>query len=154
MRSLFLTFAIATFVASYGQSQNEITHQPEGKRAAATFGILQGGGALVGVDLEVLVTNRLGIQAGAGWMAFGTGLNYHLKPGIRSSFISLQYWNQGMGDRFVQSAVGPNFVYRGKKWFTCQLGLGRTLKKGPQFPVNREFPPVILLYSIGAYVPF
>lgn len=72
------------------------------------------GGALVGVDFEQLVTNRFGVQAGVGWLAFGAGLNYHLKPGIRSSFISLQYWNQSMGKRFVQSAIGPNFVYRKK----------------------------------------
>lgn len=44
---------------------NQIS-QPEEKRAAATIGILQGGGALVGVDPEVLATGRFGIQAGAG----------------------------------------------------------------------------------------
>lgn len=153
MRLFTLTLLVTILLTSHAHSQAEIS-QPEEKRAAATFGILQGGGALIGVDLEVLATNRFGIQAGAGLMAFGAGLNYHLKPGIRSSFISLQYWNQGMGDRFVQSAVGPSFVYRGKKWFTCQLGLGKTLKKGPQFPADKEFPPVMLLYSIGAYVPF
>ncbi len=153
MRSLTFSLVVTILLASYAHSQTEIS-QPEEKRAAATIGILQGGGALVGVDLEVLATKRFGIQAGAGLMAFGAGLNYHLKPGIRSSFISLQYWNQGMGDRFVQSAVGPNFVYRGKKWFTCQIGLGKTIKKGPQFPDGKDFPPVMLLYSIGAYVPF
>lgn len=153
MRSLILPLLLTTLFASRAYSQTE-TAPPEEKRVAATFGILQGGGALVGVDLEVLATNRFGIQAGAGLVAFGAGLNYHLKPGIRSSFISLQYWNQGMGSRFVQSAVGPSFVYRGKKWFTCQLGLGKTIKKGPQFPADKEFPPIMLLYSIGAYVPF
>ena len=35
--------------------------------------------------------------------------------------------------------MDPNFVFRDKKWFTCQLALGKTLKKGPQFPGDKDF---------------
>ncbi len=117
-------------------------------------GILQGGGSLVGADFEIFVSRQLGIQVGAGFTGYGAGVNYHLKPSIRSSFVSLQYWHQGIADSFAQSAVGPNFVYRAKKWFTCQLGLGLPLAEGPALPDDFEQPPVMLLYSIGAYLPF
>jgi len=124
-----------------------------GKSNSLTFGILQGGGSLIGADLEFLVGKKFGIQLGGGFLGYGAGLNYHFKPSIRSSFISFQYWHQGIGDSFTQSAVGPNFVFRGKKWFTFQIGLGFRLKEGPNFPFNRGGEPILLLYSIGAYTP-
>jgi len=135
-------------------SQTEQVNEPIEKRFSITIGILQGGGSLIGADLEFLLTDRFGFQVGAGWVGFGGGLNYHFKPSIRSSFISLQYWNQGIGDSFAQNAIGPNFVYRGKKWFTAQIGLGVPLDKGPAMPDDFDQPPVILMYSIGAYIPF
>ena len=123
------------------------------KRNSITIGIFQGGGSLIGADLEFLITKQFGFQLGAGLVGFGGGLNYHFQPSIRSSFISLQYWNQGIGDSFAQNAIGPNFVFRGKKWFTFQIGLGVPLEKGPAMPDDFEQPPVMLLYSIGAYIP-
>lgn len=133
--------------------EEQVSEQPE-KRNSITIGILQGGGSLIGADMEFLLTDRLGVQVGAGLVGFGGGLNYHFKPSIRSSFISLQYWNQGIGDSFAQNAIGPNFVYRGKKWFTAQIGLGVPLEKGPAMPDDFEQPPVMLMYAIGAYIPF
>jgi hypothetical protein len=124
------------------------------KRNCATVGILQGGGSLIGVDMEFLLTDQLGFQLGAGLIGFGGGLNYHFKPTIRSSFVSLQYWNQGVGDSFVQNAVGATYVFRGKKWFTFQIGLAAPINKGPAAPDNYELPPVMLMYSVGAYFPF
>jgi len=123
------------------------------KRHSITIGLLQGGGSLVGADFEFLLTDHFGFQIGAGLVGFGGGLNYHFKPSIRSSFISLQYWNQGIGESFTQNVIGPNFVFRGKKWFTAQIGLGVPLEKGPAWPDNFEQPPVMLMYSIGAYIP-
>lgn len=148
---LFITM-ICISTNLFSQTEQEDT-QIE-KRSSITIGILQGGGSLIGADLEFLLTDRFGIQVGAGIVGFGGGINYHFKPSIRSSFISLQYWNQGIGDSFTQNVIGPNFVYRGKKWFTAQFGLGVPLEKGPAFPKNTEQPPVMLLYSIGAYIPF
>ncbi len=129
------------------------TEQVE-KRNSITIGLLQGGGSLVGANFEFLLTDHFGFQIGAGLVGFGGGLNYHFKPSIRSSFISLQCWNQGIGESFVQNAIGPNFVFRGKKWFTAQIGLGVPLGKGPAMPDDFEQPPVMLMYSIGAYIPF
>lgn len=134
-------------------SQKTQENIPYEKRSSITVGIFQGGGSLVGADFEYLLTKRFGLQVGAGIVGFGAGINYHLKPSIRSSFISLQYWNQGIGDSFTQNAIGPNFVFRGKKWFTCQIGFAFPLAKGPALPKNYEQPPVMLLYAIGAYFP-
>lgn len=134
-------------------AQVDSTKKAPSERAALTLGVLNGGGSLVGLDLEVLLSKTFGIQAGVGIRGYGAGINFHLKPTIRSSFVSLQYWHQGLGDTYAQSLVGPNFVYRGKKWFTCQLGLGYFLEKGPGFPI-RDTPKVLLMYSIGIYGPF
>jgi len=135
-------------------SQVEQVSEYAEKRSSITIGILQGGGSMVGADVEFLLTDRFGLQIGAGYVGFGGGLNYHFKPSIRSSFISLQYWNQGIGDSFSQNVIGPNFVYRGKKWFTAQIGLGVPLKKGPALPDDYKLPSVMLMYSIGGYIPF
>ena len=124
-----------------------------GQHNCLTVGILQGGGSLVGADLEILITRQFGFQLGMGYVGFGGGLNYHLKPSIRSSFLSLQYWNQGIGDSFAQNAIGGTYVFRGKKWFTFQIGLGFPIDKGPAMPDDYVQPPAMLLYSIGAYFP-
>lgn len=134
-------------------SQTEQINKTE-KRNSVTIGFFQGGGSIVGADFELLVTNHFGIQLGAGLIGWGGGVNFHFKPSIRSSFISLQYWNQGVGATFAQNVLGPNFVYRGKKWFTFQIGLGVPLKKGPALPYDYKLPPVMLMYGIGAYLPF
>jgi len=118
-----------------------------------TIGILEGGGSLIGLDLELKLADRFGIQAGAGFVGFGGGINIHFKTTIRSSFISLQYWHQGVGDSYTQSLLGPSLVYRGKKWFTAQLGFGFTLENGPAW-ADREPIPVMLTYAIGAYLPW
>ena len=121
--------------------------------ASITLGLLNGGGSFIGADVETLVTDRVGLQIGAGLIGFGGGVNFHLEPSIRSSFISLQYWHQGIAETFTQDLIGPNFVYRGKKWFTCQIGLGAVLSRGPAFPENLIPTPVLLMYSLGAYFP-
>ncbi|HAF27828.1 MAG TPA: hypothetical protein DCG75_02165 [Bacteroidales bacterium] len=136
------------------QYLSETTWVEEEKTACVTIGILQGGGALVGADFEFLISNRVGFQAGIGYIAFGAAINYHLKPTIRSSFISFNYWNQGIGPSFAQNLVGASFVFRGKRWFTAQIGLGVPLEKGPAMPDDYEQSPIMLTYSIGAYIPF
>jgi len=135
----------------FSQSEKQIETAKDTEFSCLTVGVLQGGGSLVGIDFEALITDRIGLQAGVGFVGFGAGINYHFKPSIRSSFVSLQYWNQGLGETFTQNVLGVNYVFRGKKWLTFQIGLGRTLSKGPAFPENIEQSPVILMYSIGAY---
>lgn len=152
MKQILIMILICISINLFSQEE-QVSEQPE-KRNSITIGILQGGGSLIGTDMEFLLTDLFGVQVGAGLVGFGGGLNYHFKPSIRSSFISLQYWNQGIGDSFAQNAIGLNFVYRGKRWFTAQIGLGVPLEKGPAMPDDFEQPPVMLMYSIGAYIPF
>jgi hypothetical protein len=123
-------------------------------RTAITVGILQGGGSLVGFDLETLLGRNVGIQVGAGIVGFGAGLNFHFRPDIRSSFISMQYWNQGFGESHSQSLMSANYVFRARKIFTFQIGLGFPLDKGPAWPESMEQPPVMLTYAVGVYFPF
>jgi hypothetical protein len=139
----------------YTPGANKRISEPEAT-TCLTVGILQGGGSLVGADLEVLMSKRFGAQIGAGLVGFGGGINFHLEPGIRSSFLSLQYWNQGIGSSFVQSLVGPSYVYRGRKWFTFSAGLGALLEISEEnnpYDTGEE-PEVILTYSIGVFIPW
>ena len=150
--------AILVMILVFGSanlfSQGVYNYKELEPRNCITVGILQGGGSLIGADMEFLLTDRFGAQIGAGLVGFGAGLNYHFKPSIRSSFVSLQYWNQGIGDSFVQNLIGPNFVYRSEKWFTFQVGFGLPLDVGPAAPENFVQPDVMLTYAIGAYFPF
>ena len=66
-----------------------------------TIEILQGGSFLICTDLEFLLTDMFGSQICTGLVGFRGGLNEHFKPLIKSSFISLQYWKQGIGDSFA-----------------------------------------------------
>ncbi|MBK8723411.1 MAG: hypothetical protein IPL95_14440 [Saprospiraceae bacterium] len=122
-------------------------------RNCLTIGILEGGGSLVGFDYEILLSDNFGIQVGAGIVGFGAGINIHLKPNIRSSFFTFQYWHQGIGNSHTQTIVGPAYVYRSKKWFTAQIGLGFPIERGPAYPFLKNQPPVILTYAIGGYIP-
>jgi hypothetical protein len=126
---------------------------PVSKRAAITVGFLQGGGSLIGADFEYLVAPKLGLQIGAGYIGFGGGINYHLKPAINSSFVSLAYWHQGIGETFAQDAIGGVFTFRARKLLSASLGLGIPLSRGPALEEDFEQPPVMLLYSIGIYFP-
>ena len=152
MKQIFIMTMICISANLFSQTE-QVSEQVE-KRKSITIGILQGGGSLIGADLEFLLTDRFGFQIGAGIVGFGGGLNYHFKPSIRSSFISLQYWNQGIGKSFAQNVIGLNFVFRGKKWFTAQIGLGVPLDRGPGLPDDFKQPPIMLMYSIGGYIPF
>lgn len=126
---------------------------PESKKLSLTVGVLNGGGSLIGADVELLLTKKFGIQVGAGFRGYGAGLNYHFRPSIRSSFLSFQYWHQGFGDYYAQSLAGLNYVYRGKRWLTAQLGVGIPLEEGPAWPIGEAQPSILLMYSIGAYFP-
>jgi hypothetical protein len=118
-----------------------------------TLGVLNGGGSLLGVDLEFGFGKSFGIQVGAGLVGLGAGMNFHFKPTLRSSFLSFQYWHQGVGNSFSQSLLGPSIVFRARKVFTAQIGLGYALEQGPAWPESMEQPPVMLTYSIGIYFP-
>lgn len=126
---------------------------PNEKKMSISAGFLQGGGGLVGADFEFMMGNHFSVQAGMGLVSFGGGINYHFKPYINSSMISLMYWHQGIGASYTQSVLGPVFTYRAPKIFQCQLGLGAKVGEGPAIPENNMNVPVILVYSIGVYFP-
>jgi hypothetical protein len=155
-KSLFVILLSAFPVLLMSQDLSEGTSgvTPSDKRAAVTVGLLQGGGSLVGFDFEYLVTQKIGLQAGLGYIGFGGGINFHLMPAINSSFISLAYWHQGIGETFAQDALGGVFTFRARKLLSASLGLGIPLSRGPALDVDFEQPPVMLLYSIGIYLPF
>jgi hypothetical protein len=150
MRKIFFVALLCAFTLSVFAQESPAD---DVRKSSLTVGFLQGGGSLIGADFEFLVSENVGLQIGAGFVGFGGGINYHLKPYIRSSFLTVQYWNQGFGDSFTQNILGAGYTFRGKKWFTFHLGIGFPLSKGPAWPLDRVQPPVMLTYSIGAYFP-
>lgn len=125
----------------------------EDRNSAITVGFLNGGGALIGFDMEIMVSKRFGIQIGGGYIGYGAGVNFHFSPRINSSFLSIQYWNQGHESSFVQSLIGPSLVFRARKLLTAQIGLGYVLERGPAYPESLGTPSAILTYSIGLFFP-
>jgi hypothetical protein len=116
---------------------------------AVSWGFLMGGGSMFGADVEYLFAkNRWGVQAGAGLIGVGAGINYHLKPSISSSFLSVQYWNMWLFS--YTSYVVPMFTFRYKK-FQVSAGCGIALPVGKY---TREGGTLVPLINIGGYVPF
>jgi opacity protein-like surface antigen len=126
---------------------------PSPKKCAISAGILQGGGGILGADFEYMFSNHFSAQAGLGFVSFGAAVNYHFKPFINSSMISLVYWNQGIGDSFSQGVVGPVYTYRAPKVFQFQIGMGARVAKGAALNPDTAKVPFMLLYSIGVYFP-
>ena len=124
------------------------------KRFSLTIGYLEAGGSYAGADLEYLLLKKTGVQVGLGYLGYEAGINFHMKPSIRSSFLSLKYWHQGVSDRFRQDAVGFTFNFRARSLIATQLGLGFPMRTGPAMPEEYVVPDIMLLYSIGLYFPF
>ena len=108
---------------------------------------------MVGADFEFMLGNHLSVQAGAGLFSCGAAINYHFKPFINSSMLSLSFWHQGFGEAHTQSVVGPVYTFRAPKVFQFQIGMGYRVDEGPNLPEANKRAPVMLLYSIGVYFP-
>ena len=126
---------------------------PSEKKTTISAGVLMGGAGIVGANFEYMPAKHFSFDIEAGLISFGAGLNYHFKPFINSSMLSVVYWHQGIGNSYVQSMAGPVFTYRAPKIFQCQLGFGFKIGNGPaasQELINTDF---MLLYRIGVYFP-
>lgn len=143
--------AADTFAVSRRDAQPPKEKRKLEKGIFATVGHHYAGATVAGLELEFAIS-RIGVFGGAGVYGFGGGVNIHVKPDPLSSYVSCLYWKNGIGDTYRQSAVGASYNYRGKRWLSMQIGLGKIVDRGPEFSnFNKDF---LLLYSIGAFVPF
>jgi hypothetical protein len=140
--------AIALLIFSL-KSIAQVNNQSPEEKIMMSVGIGHGGGSIVGADLEFGLGNRFGAQIGLGYPGIGAGLNFHSKPTLRSSFLSLQYIQAGYSLSRCVSAVGPVFVYRGKKWFTFSVGY--VIEVQNTFNSNISGTGIVL--AIGGYFP-
>lgn len=146
MKKLLLLF-IAALISVQVMAQRV----PSEKKTTISAGVLMGGGGIVGANFEYMPAKHFSFDVEAGLVSFGAGLNYHFKPYINSSMLSVVYWHQGVGDSYVQSVVGPVFTYRAPKVFQFQAGFGFKAGEGPN--AIEDGPDFMLLYSIGVYFP-
>ena len=154
-KTVLLAIVLLICQLSKAQEAAKKDRVTDSKESCITIGVLQGGGSLIGADIEIMPLSRLGFQFGAGLVGVGCGINYHFKPWVKSSFLSLQYWHQGMGNTYVQSLVGPSYVFRARKIFTCQIGVGFLVEKGPKYySAFKKEVPAMLTYAIGVYIPW
>ncbi|MDR1022125.1 MAG: hypothetical protein LBL94_02465 [Prevotellaceae bacterium] len=150
MKWLIFSIFILLSVSLYGEVDS--TLQPQRlPNMAVNRGFLMGGGAMYGADVEYLFAkNRWGVQVGAGLISFGAGINYHLKPRINSSFISVQYWEMWLAPFVQMSFIAPMFVFRTKS-FQAGVGCGIALPQG-YFTGLGGMP--VPLFNVGSYLPF
>ena len=146
------------FLEPQGTQQPQVEFKPmsvgRAERTSINVGVFMGGGGIVGGDLEFLIGKRLGLQFGAGFPSFGLGFNYHLKPYINSSFVSLQYCHIGFGENNVGATLGPMFIFRAKKIFQAGVGWGAVVSKGALWEeAYKEEVSMLLHFNIGLYFP-
>ena len=155
LKTHFILFVMLSAFLYSQDSTQQYVDQPPAERFdhALTVGLLQGGGSLVGVDFEQLIGDRIGVQAGAGLVGFGAGINYHFQPTSNSSAISIQFC-----DKLSQRIVGITYIHRATTTgFTAQIGLGAVIERGKilddYYRDNgiSNPPDIILMYSIGWY---
>ncbi len=128
----------------------------QGATSTNTVGFLQGGGGLIGVDYEQMVSDRWGVSVGIGLPSYGASIHYHIEPSIVSNSIALSYWNQGFEESESSRYLGLTYVFRSKtSGWSGQVGLGSVLFRGTTAKEDLEaifgsdLPSVIALYSIG-----
>ena len=125
---------------------------------AVMIGFLQGGGSLIGTDVEFMLGESImALQAGVGFVGFGAAVNFHFEPHVDSDYLSLCFWNQGAGNLSVQY-LGLTYGERAYQWLTGQIGIGVMVGMGDamrdqweDIMGSSEFSKIILLYSIGVY---
>lgn len=161
MKKLLLVVMMALLaipvLAQEGESQSVVKQKkgrvPSEKKATIAVGFLNGGGGLVGVDFEYLVFNNISVQAGAGAISFGGAINYHFKPYVNSSMISLAYFHQGVGNSYTASWLGPMYTFRAPKIFQVSGGLGLKVGEGPNATTSIRESSASIMFNIGVYFP-
>ncbi len=149
----YITIIVLFSISTACFSQHRPYKKYDNEKFVITLGVFNGGGGLVGADLEYFVTPHLGVTAGAGYISYGFGLNYHLSSGgSRSSYFNLSYFQQGVGDSFYKSYIGPSLVWRAKKILQIQAGIAYLLDTGADY--EGTVFPMFFVGSVGVYFPF
>jgi hypothetical protein len=125
------------------------TNEPE---AVFTVGLLTGG-SLIGLDIEFLTTEKIGIQIGGGLLGIAGALNYHFKPGRYGGYVSATV--KGVGLSYLVTA-GAEYGYRFKLGESIGLGfaigVGAIVNKSARAVADQpdlKDLPAILTYSVG-----
>lgn len=152
MKKVFL--ALALLITSFTNAQLEEKKYTDG--LVVTAGFLKGGGSLVGVDIEFGLYKKLAGQVGFGFVGFGGGLNLHYKENLNSNFLSLQFYNQGIGDSHTQSILGGTYNFRAFNFLAGSIGYGVKVLEGPAYYKipSQLRTSAMLLYSLGVYKLF
>jgi hypothetical protein len=143
-----LFFAFLLPISNYSK-ESIINNKVDKKNFCVTLGYHQGGGSLIGADLELYSKHYVGIHAGAGIRGLGFGFNVHFNEDVNSSFISLQYWNQN-NEKIRREYLGGVICLR-YYYFSIQYGLGYPLNHGPE---SVALPDISNMLAVGLYYPF
>lgn len=152
MRKLlvFTVLNLALFTTVFAQGVNIEDFNQD--KTAITVGLLNGGG-LIGAEVETLISSRIGAHIGVGFIGFCAGFDYHFKPTINSSSITLQLRNQGFGEIHTDTSLGLGVTFR-KYHLALQIGAAYKLKQGPNTIENWNTSTIIPQISFGYFSPF
>lgn len=148
----FITLLFILIISSQGKSQGIDINYEERTKNALTVGILNGGG-LVGAELETLIGNRTGAHIGFGFIGACAGLDFHLKPTTKSSYFTVEYRAQGLGEVYTAMTLGGGFVLR-THGLSLQIGAAYLLDKGPNTIENWNTRNILPQVSLGFYNAF
>lgn len=139
-------------VAAIGQINPGIYERNE--KTVIVLGYGSGGGSIVGADIETLLTGRLGFMAGAGFIGANVGFNFHLKPKIRSPYLSVQLWQNGLSYAHIYTSVGPYLGVRLFNFLNVEAGVGYILATGDNATQAVLDSDIALGLKVGAFFPF
>lgn len=146
---LFFTLLSTVLIGQINPRMYEGTEQ-----TVIMIGYGNGGGSILGADIETLVSPHIGVQAGAGFLGFNAGVNYHFKPKIHAPYISLQYWYNGISNAYAYQSIGPFIGLRFLKFVNLTAGYSYLLDTGPNAINKIEDSKFVFSYTVGVYFPF
>jgi len=152
IKTTLILFLLLVSMRLLAQETKPTNTNPQG---VLIFGFLNGGGALIGVDAELMIKDtKVALIGGMGYKAFGAGIAYHFKPTLNSSSINMNYWHQGLQESYFASYIGHTYAVKILDLFAVQVGIGKIIDKGPQYDsflksLGSNDVPFSILLSIG-----
>ncbi|MFY0598062.1 MAG: hypothetical protein JXR03_00225 [Cyclobacteriaceae bacterium] len=142
------------FFNSWGQNTGIDKEEPPNPSMAVTMGLFQGGGSIVGADIDLLLGKRFGIQAGGGYLGLGGGFLYHVgKPyKINTSAFAFTAWQFGAGSKFSGAYAGPSFIFRAFNFLSIQGGGGIRIARNNETYSRPKATPYSLRFAIGFFL--
>lgn len=140
MKSTFLAFLILCSSTCLLAQLND--------NLALTVGFRKGYSTFVGVELEYLISPKVGIEVGGGYKGFGTAINFHFDQDIHSSAFKIFYAKTKTKPLLNPHQIGMAVNLRFARFVSLHAGAAYAI--GENFGVDSS-SRVIYPIGIGYY---